>query len=103
MGLLHMGQTQRTSSHFTRHLWATEDVRYPNLLWLAIISQTQTILSLLQSNPSLLPAVQTGCRTSMTRSRWEEVGIVGSRRRFLLISFKRHPWTHIPTVDTYFR
>lgn len=21
MGLLHMGQTQRTSSHFTRHLW----------------------------------------------------------------------------------
>lgn len=26
MGLLHIGHTQRTSSHFTRHLWAKDDL-----------------------------------------------------------------------------
>ena len=44
MGLLHIGQTQRTSSHFTRHLWAKEDLRYPNLLWLAFIHRAQPLL-----------------------------------------------------------
>ena len=29
MGLLHMGQTQRTSSHFTRHLRAKADLLLP--------------------------------------------------------------------------
>lgn len=106
MGLLHMGQTQRTSSHFTRHLWAKEDLRYPKLL--CCLSSTDSFLD--PNHPYPCPslrlqaaAVQTGCRALLTSGRWEEVGTEVPEDASCLFFFKRPPWTHIPTVDTYFR
>lgn len=76
MGLLHIGQTQRTSSHFTRHLWAED-----NASWFRLSQRAQlllgTSLSLPPPNPSGLPGVLTGCRASLDNA--------------------------CPTADTYFR
>lgn len=97
MGLLHIGQTQRTSSHFTRHLWAKDDLRYLNLLWLSLTHRAQLLLrtrlspSLPQYNPFGLPAVQAGRRASPARDRWDGVETGGSRTCIVLISVKRYP------------
>ena len=111
MGLLHMGHTQRTSSHFTRHLRARDDLFFPKKIPVcsSCLFTEPTCFSgqePLYPHPGLTPLA---CLVSRRDEghHWQRVdgrGRDGRLWKMLPASFfPSHPGTHIPTVHTYLR